>query len=82
MAKIEAAVQKSLEDKQRLAEEMERLGQEAEDQLQEQKDKLNTLTQQESRSSNGMFSVLYDQFHDFPPFLMCSTTSQSHELTR
>ncbi|KAH8787177.1 hypothetical protein BGZ57DRAFT_755743 [Hyaloscypha finlandica] len=56
MAKIEAAVQKSLEDKQRLAEEMERLGQEAEDQLQEQKDKLNTLTQQESRSSNGMFS--------------------------
>lgn len=55
MAKIEAAVQKSLEDKQRLAEEMARLGQEAEDQLQEQKDKLNTLTQQESRSSNGMF---------------------------
>ena len=82
MAKIEAAVQKSLEDKQRLAEEMERLGQEAEDQLQEQKDKLNTLTQQESRSSNGMFSVLSDQFHDFPPFLMYSTTSQSHELTR
>ncbi|PMD31693.1 hypothetical protein L207DRAFT_185087 [Hyaloscypha variabilis F] len=55
MAKIEAAVRKSLEDKQRLAEEMERLGQETEDQLQEQKDKLNSLTQQESRSSNGMF---------------------------
>jgi hypothetical protein len=55
MARIEAAVQKNLEDKRRLAEEMERLGQEAEEQLQEQKDKLNTLTRQESRSSNGMF---------------------------
>ncbi|KAE9365161.1 hypothetical protein N431DRAFT_430676 [Stipitochalara longipes BDJ] len=54
MAKIEAAVRKSLEDKQRLAEEMERLGQETEDQLQEQKDKLNSLTQQESRSSNDL----------------------------
>jgi hypothetical protein len=58
MAKIEAAVQKNLEDKRRLAEEMERLGQEAEDQLQEQKDKLSTLTRQESRSSIGMFPVL------------------------
>jgi hypothetical protein len=58
MAKIEAAVQKNLEDKRRLAEEMERLGQEAEDQLQEQKDKLSTLTSQESRSNIGMFPVL------------------------
>jgi hypothetical protein len=60
MAKIEAAVQKSLEDKQRLAEEMERLGQEAEDQLQAQKDKLKTLTRQDSGSSDGMFSI-YDK---------------------
>lgn len=55
MAKAEAAVQKSLEEKRRIADEIERLGQEAEDQLQEVKDRLNTLTQQESRSSNGMF---------------------------
>jgi hypothetical protein len=75
MARIEAAVQKNLEDKRRLAEEMERLGQEAEEQLQEQKDKLNTLTRQESRSSNGMF----------PKFtILClplCVASQSHELT-
>ena len=65
MARIEAAVRKSLEDKQRLAEEMERLGQETEDQLQMQKDKLNSLTQQESRSSNGMFTSLpFDRFHN------------------
>ena len=75
MARIEAAVQKNLEDKRRLAEEMERLGQETEEQLQEQKDKLNTLTRQESRSSNGMF----------PRFTILSlplcVASQSHELT-
>lgn len=50
IALIEAALQKGLEEKRRLAEEMERLGQETEDQLQTQKHKLETLTRQESES--------------------------------
>lgn len=40
MAEREAALQKGLEDRQRMAEEMERLGQEAEDQLQAENNKL------------------------------------------
>ena len=54
MARIEANVQKSLEDKRLLAEEMEKLGQEAEEQLQAQKDKLDDLNRHDSTMSEGI----------------------------
>ncbi|KAH8589732.1 hypothetical protein B0O99DRAFT_636483 [Bisporella sp. PMI_857] len=44
MAQMEAEIQKTLEDKRKLAEEMEILGQDTEDQLQAQKDRLDELT--------------------------------------
>lgn len=48
-ARIEAAIQKNLQDKQKLVEEMERLGQETDQQLQEQKEKLDSLTREETK---------------------------------
>lgn len=56
MARIEAAVQKGLDDKRKLAEEMEKLSQEADEQLQAQKEKLNELKLEEAGESKGMSS--------------------------
>lgn len=52
-ARIEAAMQKNLQDKQKLVEEMERLSQETDQQLQEQKEKLDTLTREETKDNAG-----------------------------
>lgn len=56
MAIIEAAVQKGLDAKKRLAEEMERLNQEADEQLQAQKEKLQELKLEEAAEVKGMSS--------------------------
>ncbi|KAI9651281.1 hypothetical protein NHQ30_001319 [Ciborinia camelliae] len=52
-ARIEAAMQKNLQDKQKLVEEMERLGQETDQQLQEQKEKLDSLTREETKDNTA-----------------------------
>jgi hypothetical protein len=59
MAEREAALQKGLEDRQRLAEEMERLGQEAEDQLQAENSKLEVGASEKAHNATGKFSVLF-----------------------
>jgi hypothetical protein len=75
VARIEAAVQKGLDNKRRLAEEMEKLSQEADEQLQAQKEKLNELKLEEAGEGKGMslcrpmfasFHYLYSDIL-FPP---------------
>ncbi|ESZ95307.1 hypothetical protein SBOR_4304 [Sclerotinia borealis F-4128] len=56
-ARIEAAMQKNLQDKQKLLEEMERLGQETDQQLQEQKEKLDSLTREETKDNTCKFMI-------------------------